>query len=527
MKTTNSSLTLRGIIIGVLGLLLITVSSLYVALKLGALPWPTVFVTILSMTLLRNMKNSTLEEVTTTHTLMSAGSMVAGGLAFTLPGLWILDKNNTISFLSVTVATVVGALLGTMFTSIYRKSLIEEQKLPYPIGEAAYKTLITWKDKSSGLWLFPALGISAIFTFVRDFFKKIPSVVTFYKGGKYINPIAMYVSPMAISIGAIIGPKLALFWFLGMVIGYFILTPFGIMFGLFESIAVADSFRMNLGLGIMIGTGFAIAIKAIVSAIISFKKNKNRTIKFDKNKTTYIGSILLVSLLLIVFFTEVSVLECLLMFIGVAFATYLSSMLTGQTGINPMEIFALLIMLFISKICSTGTVPMFVIAVSSAVAAGLSGDVMNDFKSGLLVKTPFKDQVKAEAIGGVIGAITATAAIFVLKNAYVFGSSDMPSPQASLIANTVGGIDNPLAFWIGIIVGLVLFFIKVPSALVGLGMYLGTFITLSVSLGAIVKFIIDKVFKNSSDKSNLVASGLLGGEGFSGVVVALLTVLGV
>ena len=84
-ENKGRQLTLRGALTGIAGLLIITVSSMYVALRMGALPWPTVFVTVLSMSVLGRVKNSTLQEINVTHTLMSAGAMVAGGIAFTIP----------------------------------------------------------------------------------------------------------------------------------------------------------------------------------------------------------------------------------------------------------------------------------------------------------------------------------------------------------------------------------------------------------------------------------------------------------
>ena len=78
-------LTLRATIIGIAGLLVITASSMYVALRMGALPWPTIFVTVVSLAALGKAKNSSLQEINVTHTIMSSGAMVAGGLAFTLP----------------------------------------------------------------------------------------------------------------------------------------------------------------------------------------------------------------------------------------------------------------------------------------------------------------------------------------------------------------------------------------------------------------------------------------------------------
>ncbi len=522
MEKRDSSLTARGIILGIAGLLFITASSMYVALKAGALPWPTVFVTVLSMTALRRAKGSTLQEINTTHTLMSAGSMVAGGLAFTIPGLWILDTSNTITLIAVMTASVVGALLGTLFTYIYRPSLIEEQKLPYPIGEAAYQTLVSEKDKKSSSWLFSSLGVSGVFSFVRDFWGKIPSVLTLFGGTNVLPSLSLYLSPMALSIGAIIGPILAGAWVIGMVLGYFVLTPIGITTGLFSSVAEADSFRSSLGLGIMIGTGFAVALKALWSL---FKNRKEKVRVKNENKAgVYAVLIIVISIVALTVLTEMTLIESILTVAGVAVTTYLSSMLTGQTGINPMEVFAILVLLAIHSLCKTGLTASFTIAASVAVACGLSGDVMNDFKSGSLVGNNPKDQTRAEAIGGIIGAIVATLVLFLMRKAFVFGSPDMPAPQAKAVAALSGGLENPLSFWIGVTVGLVLALLSLPSTAIGLGMYLGTYITTAVGLGALISWLIKKLkFTKLQEKEALISSGLLGGEGCAGVIIAFIT----
>ena len=137
----NRHLTLRGMIVGLLGLVVITASSMYVALRMGALPWPTIFVTVVSMAALSKAKNSSLQEINVTHTIMSSGAMVAGGLAFTLPGLWMIAPDASFSTIRLIVLAVVGAILGTLFSAIFRKKLIEEEELPYPMGLASYNTL--------------------------------------------------------------------------------------------------------------------------------------------------------------------------------------------------------------------------------------------------------------------------------------------------------------------------------------------------------------------------------------------------
>lgn len=47
MDSVKGQLTLRGIVIGCIGCALITASSVYIALRMGALPWPIVFAAII------------------------------------------------------------------------------------------------------------------------------------------------------------------------------------------------------------------------------------------------------------------------------------------------------------------------------------------------------------------------------------------------------------------------------------------------------------------------------------------------
>ena len=86
----RGQLSAAGIVIGLVGCVIITASSVYTALKMGALPWPTIFTSITALVLLRAFGRKSLNEANITQIIMSAGSMVAGGLAFTIPGIWML-----------------------------------------------------------------------------------------------------------------------------------------------------------------------------------------------------------------------------------------------------------------------------------------------------------------------------------------------------------------------------------------------------------------------------------------------------
>ncbi|MEA3507863.1 MAG: OPT/YSL family transporter, partial [Synergistota bacterium] len=110
MKTDarfGPELTFRALLTGAAGSVVIAASSTYVALRMGALPWPTVFVAVLSMAILKPF-GAGLREINTAHTGMSAGGLVAGGLAFTLPGLWMSDPGFHLSLWTAIWAAVAG-----------------------------------------------------------------------------------------------------------------------------------------------------------------------------------------------------------------------------------------------------------------------------------------------------------------------------------------------------------------------------------------------------------------------------------
>jgi uncharacterized oligopeptide transporter (OPT) family protein len=129
--------TLRAVIIGCLGCAVLTMSSMYVALKLGALPWPIIFVALTSMFLLKLLGRTNLNEINVTHTIMSAGAMTAGGLAFTVPGVFMLDKDARLDMLELLLVVLGGVVLGLIFTAPVRKYFVVTKALAYPMGRAA------------------------------------------------------------------------------------------------------------------------------------------------------------------------------------------------------------------------------------------------------------------------------------------------------------------------------------------------------------------------------------------------------
>lgn len=521
--------TMRAVIIGVIGAIILTMSSMFIALKLSSLPWPIMFVALVSMFSLKACGKTNFNEISVTHTIMSAGSMVAGGLAFTLPGIWILNPNAEISPVKLLVVTLGGVILGLIFTALIRKYFIETKKLPYPMGQAAAKEVVIGDKggKKAGI-LFGTMGFATIFTALRDWFSLIPTVLFNQNMVSFGSSGGIWLSPMLVSVGYIIGPVFIGVWFLGAIIGDIGILIIGQSFGFWDA-TIATNIKSSLGIGLMVGTGIGIIVKGILpKAKEIFGSIFLRNHLGDAIVPLRWAPIVLVVLVsLFTYITDMPLGASIITILGVWLATSMSAQCVGQSGINPMEIFGIIVLIAAKGMSAIGQTESFFVAAIVAVACGLAGDVMNDFKSGHILKTDPKAQWYGEAIGGIIGAVVSVGVFIIIIKAYganVFGSETFPAAQAGAVAAMVGGIPHMLSFVIGLIVAVILYAINFPVMTLGLGVYLPFYFSMTAFIGGAIRFFVMK-FAPKVEKGGMgtiVASGLLGGEAVIGVIIALI-----
>ncbi|MBR4121529.1 MAG: OPT/YSL family transporter, partial [Spirochaetales bacterium] len=239
------------------------------------------------------------------------------------------------------------------------------------------------------------------------------------------------------------------------------------------------------------------------------------------------GAVLLFAAVVMAVLTEMTILQTILAVLGVCLACLLSGMITGMSGVNPMEVFGILVLILIQVIWHPSLMILFLTAGLVSVACGLSGDVMNDLKSGYMLKTDPKQQLLAEGIGGVIGAVVAVLVLFIMKKSFGgFGTAELPAPQASAVASMASGLGSSPVFYIGVALGLMLFLLKVPASAIGLGIYLPSMISVMVGVGYLLSLVVKLITKADERTTNLVSSGLLGGEGIAGVIVSIISMFG-
>ena len=107
------------------------------------------------------------------------------------------------------------------------------------------------------------MGLAGIFAVLRDWFCKIPVTWFSDKMLKYGSYGGLYISPMLVAIGYIVGPIFIGVWFLGALIGDVGILIVGQKLD-FWNLTEAASIKQSLGIGMMVGTGVGILVKGIL-----------------------------------------------------------------------------------------------------------------------------------------------------------------------------------------------------------------------------------------------------------------------
>ena len=530
------NITFPAVFIGIVGAILVSASSFYIVLKFGALPWPTIMVTLLSMITLKFFKRTDNKEITITHTIMSAGSMVAGGVAFTVPAYIILGgKLSDINQYLLCITILLGSIAGSFLSYIFRSKLIEEEKLEFPIGEAAYNLVKSGENMENIRYVAFGTLFSSIIALFRDFsFSKgkppfIPALLSLKNG-----LLSLYVSPLLVGIGYVLGFVNTFVWFLGGAVIVFIGEPLAKIFKLNDFAIMKNSF----GMGFMIGIGIAVILKIIFS-------NKSKNEKNNQNIFKKLSFLSIFSMIVIILIYKLPIFLALVLILISILCTIIAGYSTGKTGVNPMEIYAIITILlisFLNKILNglnifgikfsadLTTLTLFLLACIIAVACGLSGDILNDFKSGYRMNVNPKDQLVGELIGSIVSSFVITFLFFVFfriyKNIGPVENTDLIALQASIVATVINGIPFLGIFFAGLIFGMVLSLLNLPVLTFGIGIYVPFYLTSTVFLGGLISYFANRRSKKLHSNLLLLSNGLMSGEAIVGVILSVAAYIG-
>ena len=513
---------LKTIIIAVIIAVFLFFTSAFIALKMGALPWPIIFSIIVSAGLLKLFNALTPHRVNIAQAGGSIGGLMAAAVVFTLPGL-ILENPNYVSHGWLVLTCASAAILGIGLSIPLREEYIVKQNLPFPAGRAGGEVIKTVFNQDHRFGLMIIFGIlAALFTLGRDALD-----------WNYINlgaagsqPILILIMPMVIATGIILGSANSFSWGAGgilSVIGAIIFTA------IFEGIETAPRIQ-NFGMGLVIGSGIGYMLIHASLALPS------KSIIF-KQKPWVWG--MAISSGLILFFMGIPLFAAALCLILTFFTVNLASRMTGLTNIDPLEQFGLLSALLITYFFGMANLELglehrYIITFFIATATAIAGDIGHDYKSAQIVGTDHKQIVLVDLVAAVVVALMIPLLLGVIQSPVIADTLftlKFPAPQAQIVAMNLKGLPHPLIFVCGLILAIIIEAFRFKGKLsavhlmpLGIGLFLGFNLAFLIAIGGFIAF---KVAKKGSEQmltAIVISAAILGGEGTIGFLQSSLQV---
>ena len=567
--------TVTSIVIGIILAVVFGAANAYLGLLVGMTISASIPAAVISMGIISViLRRDSILENNIVQTIGSAGESLAAGAIFTLPALFLWAEEGKIEFpsmITIFFIALFGGLLGVCFMVPLRQALIVEEHgtLPFPEGTACAEVLLAGEEGGSKAGtVFTGLGIAAVYKFVADGLKLFPSEIGYAFKGYAGSQIGIQVLPSLAGVGFICGPKISSYMLAGGTLSWFVLMPAIALFGgdatIFpgtvpiSELAPGDlwgNYIKYIGAGAVATGGIISLIKTFPLIVRTFKQAMSSMTKKQAGKNTLRTQqdlpmpmllIILVAIVILIWLIPtfpVSPLGSLIVVIFGFFFASVSSRMVGLIGssnnpVSGMAIATLIIATLVLKATgtdgTTGMVGAIAIGGVICIIAAIAGDTSQDLKTGFIVGATPKKQQLAEMIGVVVAAAAIGGVLYLLNEAWGYGSEQIPAAQATMMKMLVEGIMNADLPWalifIGVFVAVVIEILKVPVMPFAVGMYLPFSLSAGIMAGGIVRYIVEKIKgsdeekKERADKGVLFTSGMIAGEGIMGIILAVLAV---
>lgn len=572
--------TFTSLFIGILLAVVFGAANAYLGLRVGMTVSASIPAAVLSMGIIRViLRRDSILENNMVQTIGSAGESVAAGAIFTLPALflWAADGVEGIEapgLFEIFLIALVGGTLGVLFMIPLRKALIVEEHgvLPYPEGTACAEVLLAGEEGGSkASVVFSGLGIAAVYKFVADGLGVFPSSVNYdikaYKG----SAVGMDVLPALVGVGYICGPRIASYMFSGSVLSWFVLMPLISLFAgdaiIFpgtkpiSSLAPSElwgTYIKYIGAG-AVATGGIISlikslpliVKTFSQAMKSMSNNKGKAasgLRTDQDMpmpVILIGvGVIAIAIWLLPTFPINLLGAVIVVIFGFFFAT-VSSRMVGLIGssnnpVSGMAIATLLIATILLKATGldgvTGMKGAIAIGSIICIVAAIAGDTSQDLKTGFIVGATPKKQQWGELIGVLTSSLAIGGVLYLLNEAWGYGSTELPAAQATMMRMIVEGVMNADLPWgligAGAAIAIVVEILRIPVLPFAVGMYLPLSLNAGIMAGGLVRLVVEKKRglseekkKAAIDRGILYTSGMIAGEGLVGILLAVFAVV--
>jgi putative OPT family oligopeptide transporter len=578
---TLTEFTWKAVLTGVVLGIVFGAANTYLGLMAGLTISTSIPVAVLTVVTFRvftalGASHSILES-NISQTVGSASSSVASGVLFTIPALFIWGMNP--AWLQITLLAMSGGLIGVLFMIPLRRFLIKREhgNLPYPEGMACAEVLVAAEGGGKQAHgVFWGIGAGMVFQLLTQGFKVVRSA--WEVGLPFKASLAAKVNAPLLGVGYILGIRIASVMVAGGVLSSVIIIPLinlwgqGLVDPVFpeteklirdmSSGEIWDRYIRYIGAGAVATAGIITLVKSIPTMVESFKLGLDQIsqrmgasaprVERTDHDLSFRTVGLLLGLILLILAAVPGLLGYLDSFVARAMAALciglfafffvtVSSRIVGLVGVtsNPTSGMTIATLLGTSLVFyllgwtdMMGKASALMVGTAVCIAASIAGDTSQDLKTGFILgATPYKQQI-GELIGVVTSAGFVCLVIIVLNQGTPggLGGAELPAPQAVLMKLVIDGVLDQSLPWALILMGVgiagLAALFKIPTLAFAVGVYLPLSTMGAVFFGGLLRWYLGRnqdpaTRERRREKGVLFGSGLVGGGGLTGVVLAV------
>jgi len=573
--------TWKAVVTGVVLGIIFGAANTYLGLMAGLTISTSIPVAVLTVVTFRvftaaGLGHSILES-NISQTVGSASSSVASGVLFTIPALFIWGMNP--AWGQITVLAMAGGLIGVLFMIPLRRYLIKREHgtLPYPEGMACAEVLVAAEGGGKQAHgVFWGIAVGMLFQLLTQGFKVVKSaweVDLPFKAG-----LSAKVNAPLLGVGYILGIRIATVMVAGGALSSLIIIPLINVWGQGQNAPVFpetellirdmtsgqiwDRYIRYIGAGAVATAGIITLVKSIPTMVESFKLGLRqmstrvgnalpRVDRTDADLSFRTVGIVLVAILLVLAATPgllgyldsfgARTIAALCIGVFAFFFVTVSSRIVGLVGVtsNPtsgMTIATLLgtatVFYLMGWTDLVGKASALMVGTAVCIAASIAGDTSQDLKTGFVLgATPYKQQI-GELIGVITSAGFVCLVVIILHQGTPggLGGEELPAPQAVLMKLVIDGVLDQSLPWGLILIGVgiagVAALFRIPTLAFAVGVYLPLSTMGAVFFGGLLRWFLGRnqdpdTRETRREKGILFGSGLVGGGGLTGVVLAV------
>lgn len=562
---------------GICMAVLFSAAAAYLGLKVGQVFEAAIPIAIIAVGVsgAAKRKNSLGENVIIQSIGASSGVIVAGAI-FTLPALYILQKDFpdiSVSFMQVFVSSLLGGVLGILFLIPFRKYFVSNMHGKYPFPEATATTQVLVSGEKGGSQAKPLLLaglIGGLYDFIvstfgwwaEDFTTRACAWgATLADKAKLVFKIN--TSAAVLGLGYIVGLKYASIICAGSLAVWWVIIPaISLIWGdatlnqwnpqITSTVGemspeeIFNNYAKSIGIGGIAMAGILGIIKSwgIIKSAVGLaaqemsgkkdvKSNVSRTQRDLSMKIVAVGAILTLIIVTLFFYFDLmqgNLLHTVVAILLVAVISFLFTTVAANAiaivGTNPVSgmtlmtlILASVVMVAVGLKGTTGMVAALVMGGVVCTALSMAGGFITDLKIGYWLGTTPSKQETWKFLGTLVSAATVGGVMIILNKTYGFTSGALAAPQASAMAAVIKplmtGVGAPwLLYGIGAVLALVLNYCKIPALAFALGMFIPLQLNVPLVVGGAINWYVTSRSKDSKLNASRGEKGTLLASGF-------------